>query len=79
MSRSVQFCTDDGISEAGLLASDVEAGEVDRRKDADVQLHPHVNVRARLPTALQPHAEHCNRYNRKVKFSVVVSERWARS
>jgi len=50
--------TESGISETGFLTSDVEAGEVDGREDADIQLHPHVDVRTRRSTALHPHAEH---------------------
>jgi len=53
--------TEGGISEAGFLASDVEPREVDRRKDADVQLEFHVDVRTRPTAARHLHAEHCTR------------------
>ena len=53
------FYTESGISQARFPASDVETGEVDRREDADIKLHSHVYVRARLPTAPKFHAEHC--------------------
>ena len=60
ITKQLTAITESWVSDAGFLASDVETREVDRREDADVELHPHVHARRRLSTALQLHAEHCN-------------------
>jgi len=52
--------TESRISQASFPASDVETCEVDRWKNANIQLHPNVDVRTRLSTAFQLHAKHYN-------------------